>query len=102
MMKGCLRLVINKWSRCNKMPYIFLSIFVLFDKLSFCHAVTKKSVVGTFDLLSFGFGVSLKSEKYRSWILANPLFVCLTCIRPGAYFYILGESGVFKSYETYE
>ena len=27
MMKGCLRLVINKWSRCNKMPYIFLSIF---------------------------------------------------------------------------
>ena len=22
MMKGCLRLVINKWSRCNKMPYI--------------------------------------------------------------------------------
>ena len=75
---------------------------VLFDKLSFCHAVTQKSVVGAFDLLSFWFGVSLKSEKYRSWMLANPLFVCLTCIRPGAYFYILGESGVFKSYETCE
>ena len=27
IMKGCLRLVINKGSRCNKMPYIFLDIF---------------------------------------------------------------------------
>ena len=35
-------------------------------------------------------------------MLANPIFVCLTCICPGAYFYILGESGVFKSYETSE
>ena len=41
-------------------------------------------------------------EKYRSWMLANPLFVGLICIRPGAYFYILGESGVSKSYETSE
>ena len=28
--------------------------------------------------------------------------MCLTCISPGSYFYILGELGVFKSYETCE
>ena len=74
------------------MPYIFLNIFS--NKLSFCHAVTEKSVVGIFDLLSFRFGVSLNSVQYRSKssMLAYPLFVYLICIRPGAYFYILGES----------
>ena len=44
--------------------------------------------------------VSLNSEQYRSWMLANPLFVCLTCIRPGAYLNILGESGVFNPLVT--
>ena len=87
--------------KCQIYSLIFL-IIVLFNKLSFCHAATEKSVVGNFDLLSFLFGVSLNSEQYRSWILANPLFVCLTCFCPGAYFYIPGESGVFKSYETCE
>ena len=53
-------------------------------------------MVGTFDLLSFRFGVSLNSEQYRSQMLANPLFVCLTCFRPGAYVYILGESGSLR------
>ena len=77
-------------------------IIILFNKLSFCHAVTKNPVVGTFDLLSLRFGVSLNSEQYRSWMLANPLFVCLPCIRPEVHFYMLGESGVFKSYETCE
>ena len=29
-------------------------------------------------------------------MLANPLFVCLTCIHPGAYFYILGGQGSLR------
>ena len=67
----------------SNLPTLF--DFSMLAEINLFFGLTKNSVEGTFDSLSFLFGVSLYSEQYRSWMLANPLFVCLTCIRPGAY-----------------
>ena len=45
--------------------------------------------------------VSLNSRLYRHWMLATNLFLCYTCNCPGTSFTLLEETGVFKSYETY-